>query len=84
MATLRTSKGLYKRSITRLVPLLEQEQATASLAPEDVQVSTYKQLINIFCHFLLISLSSREGIFLFELVLFTSVRQFSFVASQSV
>lgn len=38
VATLRTSKGLYKRSVTRLVPLLDQERTTVSLAPEDVQV----------------------------------------------
>ena len=37
VATLRTSKGLYKRSVTRLVPLLDQEQTADSLAPEDVQ-----------------------------------------------
>ena len=37
VATLRTSKGLYKRSVTRLVPLLDHEQTAASLALEDVK-----------------------------------------------
>ena len=37
VATLRTSKGLYKCSVTRLVPQLDQEQTVDSLAPEDVQ-----------------------------------------------
>ena len=37
VATLRTSKGLYKRSVSRLVPLLDQEQTADSMAPEDVQ-----------------------------------------------
>ena len=38
VATLRTTKGTYKRSVTRLVPLLSEEETSASSPPEDVRV----------------------------------------------
>ena len=38
VVTLRTEKGSYKRAVTRLVPLLQEEESAASCPPEDVQV----------------------------------------------
>ena len=37
VVTLRTEKGTYKRSVTRLVPLLREEEPAALSPPEDVQ-----------------------------------------------
>ena len=43
VATLRTSKGLYKQSVTRLVPLLDQEKT----APKDLSTRDCLQTLHL-------------------------------------